>query len=202
MQKLTFSKIVIASHNAGKVREIGALLAPLGLEAISAAALHLPEPEETGDSFHANAALKSLASATASGLPALADDSGLCVEILDGAPAIYSARWAGESKDFSLAMTRIQEEIEATGVPAESAAAYFICVLSLAFPDGREFAFEGRIDGHLTFPPRGEHGFGYDPIFIPEGYDSTFAEMDAAHKHRISHRSKAFTKLLDFLQQQ
>ena len=193
-------KIVIASHNVGKVREIGALLDPLGLEVVSAAALNLLEPEETGDSFHANAKLKSLASATASGLPALADDSGLCVEALGGAPGIYSARWAGESKDFTLAMTRIQKEIEATGASAEGAAAYFICVLSLAFPDGREFAFEGRIDGTLTFPARGLHGFGYDPIFVPKGYDFTFAEMDAEHKHRISHRSHAFEKLLGFLQ--
>jgi XTP/dITP diphosphohydrolase len=192
-------KLIIASHNQGKVREIGELLAPLGLEVVSAAALNLPEPEETGDSFHANAALKSLAAAQVAGLPALADDSGLCVAALAGAPGIYSARWAGAQKDFTLAMERIRTEIEAKGASAEGAVAYFVCVLSLAFPYGREMAFEGRIEGRLTFPPRGASGCGYDPIFVPDGYDFTFAEMDAEHKHRISHRSRAFAKLIHAL---
>lgn len=192
-------KLVIASHNEGKVREIGDLLAPLKIEAISAAALNLAEPEETGDSFHANAALKSLAAAQASGLPALADDSGLVIPALNGAPGIYSARWAGPKKDFNIAMQRIQQEL---GDKAENAAAYFVCVLSLAFPDGREHAFEGRAHGKLTFPPRGTQGFGYDPIFIPEGYQVTFAEMAAMQKHAISHRAQAFSLFLGWLEKE
>lgn len=193
------STLVIASHNEGKVREIGELLQPLSVRAISAASLNLPEPEETGDSFHANAALKSLAAAKVSSLPSLADDSGLVVDALGGAPGIYSARWAGPSKDFALAMERIRQEIIGVNKNPEGASAYFICVLSLALPSGEEFAFEGRVYGHLTFPPRGENGFGYDPIFIPEGYSESFAELSSETKQRISHRSQAFIKLLNFL---
>ncbi len=189
-------RLVIASHNKGKVREIGELLEPLKIEVISAAELNLPEPEETGDSFQANAALKSLAAAQGSGLPSLSDDSGLVVPELGGAPGIYSARWAGPDKDFGVAIQRIQREL---GERAEGAAAYFVCVLSLAWPDGEEVSFEGQVHGTLTFPPRGEKGFGYDPIFIPRGYDVTFAEMDANDKHLISHRAEAFRLFLAWL---
>jgi XTP/dITP diphosphohydrolase len=200
MPFLSSKKMVIASHNAGKVREIAALLAPLKIEVISAAALQLAEPEETGDSFHANAALKSRAAAAVSGLPALADDSGLVIPALDGAPGIFSARWAGETKDFSFAMQRIERELREKGIQPEGADASFICVLSLALPDGTEHAFAGEIAGNLTFPPRGTHGFGYDPLFIATGYNQTFAEIPAEEKHRISHRAHAFQKLTQFLE--
>lgn len=193
-------KLVIASHNAGKVREIGELLARLAIEVVSAAELDLPEPEETGETFHANAALKSLVAAKASGLPALADDSGLVVPALGGDPGIYSARWAGPDKDFTMAMKRIESELLEAEGRAQGAVAHFICVLSLAYPDGTEHSFEGRIDGYLTFPPRGGLGFGYDPIFIPRGYDITFAEMAAHKKHEMSHRADAFRKLVGWLE--
>jgi XTP/dITP diphosphohydrolase len=193
-------KLVIASHNAGKVREIDELLARLAIDVVSAADLHLLEPEETGDTFHANAAIKSIAAAKASGLPALADDSGLVIPALGGAPGIYSARWAGEQKDFTMAMKRIETELLEAEGRAQGAIAHFICVLSLALPDGTEHAFEGRIDGYLTFPLRGEKGFGYDPIFIPKGYDVTFAEMAANKKHEMSHRADAFRKFVTWLE--
>jgi XTP/dITP diphosphohydrolase len=187
-------RLVIASHNPGKVREIDALLAPYGIETIGAGALSLPEPEETGSTFEENAELKARAAAEASGLPALADDSGLVVPALGGAPGIYSARWAGPSKDFRLAMARVQRELG-----QKDRRAYFVAVLALAWPPrdhGGEIAtFRGEVYGHLTWPPRGERGFGYDPIFVPDGYDQTFAEIDAA-KHRISHRARAFEKLV------
>jgi XTP/dITP diphosphohydrolase len=192
------STLLIASHNKGKVREIGELLAPLGLQVKSAAELNIVEPEETGDTFVANAQLKAHHCAKASNLPSLSDDSGLVIPAIGGDPGIYSARWAGEAKDFSVAFTRIQSELkEVDALPP--VAAYFVCVLCLAFPDGRAFDFEGRIDGTLTFPPRGEKGFGYDPIFIPNGYDVTFAELDPNMKTRISHRAKAFDLFLAFL---
>ena len=189
------SRIVVATHNPGKLTEIQDLLRPLGLEAISAGSLGLPEPEETGLTFAANAIIKAEASATASGLPALSDDSGLCVAALDGAPGIYSARWAGPSKDFSLAMEKVEEAL--TG--KANRAAHFICALCLAFPDGRHQVFEGRVDGTLVWPPRGTRGFGYDPMFFPEGESLTFGEMEPQEKHAMSHRARAFRLFLDAL---
>ena len=166
-RRLIPGKLVLASHNAGKLKEIAPLVTPFGVEPISAGALGLPEPEETGDTFIANAALKALAAATATGLPALADDSGLTVVALGGAPGLYSARWAGEAKDFALAMARVEREWRDSGSNDRGAA--FVCALALAWPDGHVETFEGRIFGELVFPPRGDRGFGYDPIFIPEG---------------------------------
>jgi XTP/dITP diphosphohydrolase len=185
-------KLVVASHNEGKVREIRDLLAPYGLVTLGAAESGLAEPDETGDSFAANAALKAEAAAHISGLPALADDSGLCVDALDGAPGIYSARWAGPEKDFRAAMRRIEEALVRTGSPDR--AAHFVCALALAFPGAPTEIFEGRVFGTLTFPARGMAGFGYDPIFVPEGHRFTFGEMDPAAKHAISHRARAFEK--------
>lgn len=192
-------KIVIASHNSGKLREIGDLLTPLGLEVVSAGSLGVDEPEETGLTFAENAALKAKNTAAKTGLPALADDSGLAIPALGGAPGIYSARWA-EGNDFSVAFSRIQRELEEKNIEANGAAAYFVCALCLMLPDGEEKVFEGRVDGTLTLPPRGEKGFGYDPIFTPEGYNVTFAEMEAAEKHKISHRARAFEKFLQYLE--
>ena len=186
------SQLVVASHNQGKVREIKALLGPHGIHPISAGALGLPEPEETGLTFAANAEIKALASAK--GHAALADDSGLCVDALDGAPGIYSARWAGPTKDFRVAMTRIHDELRHKGLT--SSAAKFVCALCVALPSGEMQTFEGEVHGHLTFPPRGDHGFGYDPIFIADGMEQTFAEIEPARKHAMSHRAKAFEKLL------
>ena len=185
-------RLVIASHNAGKVREIAELLAPYGVDVVSAGALGLPEPEETETSFAGNAELKARAAATASGLPALADDSGLCVAGLEGAPGIYSARWAGPAKDFGVAMERIRRELD--GNPDRRA--HFVCALAVAWPDGELLAVEGTVHGSLTFPPRGHRGFGYDPIFVPEGHRQTFGEMDPAAKHAISHRAQAFARLV------
>ncbi len=185
-------RLVVASHNKGKVREIDELLAPYGLAILGAAALGLPEPEETGSTFIANAKLKADAAMQGSGLASLADDSGLCVEALDGAPGIYSARWGGEKKDFRFAMKRVEDELRALGSP--DLRAYFVCVLALAVPDHETEVFEGRVYGALTFPPRGDRGFGYDPIFMPEGQRFTFGEMDPRAKHAISHRAHAFEK--------
>ncbi len=188
------SQLVVASHNAGKVREIKALLGPHGIVAVSAGDLGLPEPEETGASFAANAELKALASAKGSGHAALADDSGLCVDALDGAPGIYSARWAGPTKDFRVAINRIHDELRRKGLTTSKA--HFVCALTLAMPSGEMQTFQGEVHGALSFPPRGDHGFGYDPIFIADGMDQTFAEIDPARKHAMSHRAKAFEKLL------
>jgi XTP/dITP diphosphohydrolase len=186
-------RLVIATHNQGKVEEITALLARFAIGAVSARALGLPEPEETGDSFEANAVLKATAAASASGLPALADDSGLVVPALAGAPGIYSARWAGLAKDFRLAMTRVQRELRDRG-----RSAFFVAVLALAWPDGGIEWFRGEVAGHLVWPPRGERGFGYDPMFVPEGGGAqTFGEMDPPEKHQISHRARAFAKLAE-----
>jgi XTP/dITP diphosphohydrolase len=182
-------RLVIASHNPGKIAEIDALLAPYRVEAVGAGALGLPEPEETGGTFEANAELKARAAAQASGLPALADDSGLVVPALDGAPGIYSARWAGPSKDFRIAMGRVHQELG-----QKDRRAHFVAVLALAWPDAEIATFRGEVHGHLTWPPRGERGFGYDPIFIPEGHAETFGEIDPDLKHRISHRARAFEK--------
>jgi len=194
IRKLKPGKLVIASHNQGKVREILEMLAPYGIEPVSAADLDLPEPEETGTTFLANAELKALQAADLTGLPALADDSGLCVDALGGEPGIFSARWAGETKDFKVAMQRVNDAIEATG-PDASRDAHFICVLALAWPDGHVEWFEGRVDGTLVWPPRGTGGFGYNPIFAPLGSDLTFAEMPDAKK-AISHRAMAFEKMM------
>ena len=187
-------KLVVASHNPGKVREIKELIAPFGIDAIGAAALGLAEPEETGSSFAENAILKAEAAAQVSGLPALADDSGLCVPALDGAPGIYSARWAGPNKDFRIAMKRVEDELR--GKDTRDRRAFFVCALAFAAPSAKTELFEGRVHGSLTFPPRGDKGFGYDPIFVPEGYRFTFGEMDPAAKHAISHRAHAFAKFV------
>lgn len=188
-------RLVVASHNAGKVREIGALLAPFGFDVVSAGTLGLPEPDETEPTFVGNAVLKAKAAAEASGLECLADDSGLEVTALDGAPGIYSARWAGETKDFHHAMQRVWDELGKRG--AKDLSARFICVLALAKPDGAVETFEGAVDGSLVWPPRGTKGFGYDPIFVPAGQTRTFAEMEAAEKQPLTHRARAFAKLAD-----
>lgn len=200
VMKLAGQPLVIASHNAGKVAEIGELLLPLGLRVISAAQAHIDEPEETGATFSDNAALKASHAAQASGLASLADDSGLVVPAIGGAPGIYSARWAGPNKSFTQAFERIESELASAEPPMQSADAHFVCVLALGLPDGGMHLFEGRIDGRLTFPPRGARGFGYDPIFIPEGYDETFGEMNPAEKNRISHRARAFGHFVRFLE--
>lgn len=190
-------KLVVASHNAGKVREIRDLLAPYGVETVSAGELDLPEPEETGTTFIANAELKALASAKASNMPALADDSGLEVAALDGAPGIYSARWAGPEKDFADAMARIEKELEAKGArQKEDRGANFTCALTIAWPDGHMRTFEGKVHGHLVWPPQGQFGFGYDPIFVADGRSVTFGEMQPADKHAISHRANAFAQFV------
>lgn len=192
--------LVIASHNPGKAREIAELLAPFPIRVVSAAEAGIPEPEETGASFEANANLKSAHAARHSGKAALADDSGLAVEALDGAPGIYSARWAGPDKDFKSAMHRIRAELEQRNIPRERWRAWFVCALSLSLPDGTQHCFTGEVNGHLIFPPRGNRGFGYDPIFRPDGYAKTFGEMDPAEKHRISHRARAFAQFVTWLE--
>lgn len=194
-RKFAEKLLVVASHNVGKVREIKELLAGFGIEAIAAGDLSLPEPDETGDTFRANAELKALAAATASGKPALADDSGLCVEALNGAPGIYSARWAGPQKDFDFAMEKVRLGLVEEGTL--NTKAWFIAGLALAWPDGHVEYFEGRVDGELTWPPRGLKGFGYDPMFVPNGFEETFGEMDPEKKHGLSHRAHAFRQLVD-----
>ena len=192
-------KLVIATHNPGKLREIAALIEPLGIACVSAAELGLPEPEEIGNTFVDNADLKAREAADLSGLPALADDSGLSVDALHGLPGIFSARWAEDeagTRDFHLAMERVWREVEAAG-PDAGHDAHFTCALSLAWPNnGQAESFEGRVDGTLVWPPRGDQGFGYDPMFVAIGHDHTFGEMDPADKHRISHRARAFQKLV------
>jgi len=194
-RKLAPGRLVIASHNPGKVREIAELLGPYGVEPLSAATLGLPEPEETGTSFIANAEIKARAAADLSGLPALADDSGLLVEALNGEPGIFSARWAGPSKDFGLAMRLVEKHLREAG-PETGRDAHFVCALALCWPDGHMESFEGRVDGALVWPPRGERGFGYDPMFQPWDHDVTFGEMDPEAKHAMSHRADAFAKLV------
>jgi len=193
--------LVVASHNAGKVREIVDLLSPFGIVVRSAAELQLDEPEETGTTFEANAILKANAAATASGMIALADDSGLTVDALGGDPGIYSARWAGPAKDFSVAMRRVEDALQAAGATTpDRRRAHFISVLALATPHGEIETFLGRVSGTLVWPPRGNQGFGYDPIFLPEGHSRTFGEMSAEEKHgwrpgsakALSHRARAF----------
>ena len=193
-------RLVIASHNAGKVREIHDLLRRFQVEVVSAAELGLDEPEETGSTFVENAELKALAAARASGLAALADDSGLAADALDGAPGIYSARWAGADRDFAVAMSELERQLAARGdghdAPSANRAASFRCALCLAWPDGHCETFEGRVAGQLIWPPRGARGFGYDPAFVADGYEITFGEMDPDEKHRISHRADAFRQLV------
>jgi XTP/dITP diphosphohydrolase len=214
VRKLEPGKLVIASHNQGKIREIRDLLGPFGIEPVSAAELDLPEPDEIGTTFVDNADLKARQAADLSGLPALSDDSGLCVEALGNRPGIYSARWAiaenahvdpaaspGEiqgDRDFARAMQRVHDELEALG-PGASRNAHFVCALAVVWPEGRSEWFEGRVDGTLVWPPRGQNGFGYDAMFLPAGYDQTFGEMDPAEKHKMSHRADAFRKLVDAL---
>ena len=191
-------KLVIATHNSGKLREIRALLLPLGIECVGAEELDLPEPDETGVTFVDNAELKARAAADLSGLPALADDSGLAVDALHGNPGIFSARWAEDGageRDFGNAMDRVWREVEAAG-PDAGHDAHFVCALSLAWPDGEIESFEGKVHGTLVWPPRGDKGFGYDPMFVATGMTETFGEIDPAEKHRISHRADAFAKLV------
>lgn len=191
-RRLQENRLVIASHNPGKLREIADLVAPFGIEAVSAAAFGLAEPEETGRTFRANAELKALAAAKGAGLPALADDSGLVVTALAGAPGIHSARWAGPGRDFARAMARVEEELG----QSEDRSAYFLCALALAWPDGHVETFEGRVDGILVWPPRGTRGFGYDPVFLPDGKKLTFGEMEPPRKHAMSHRARAFARMV------
>lgn len=200
MRKLQPGKLVIASHNQGKVREIRALLAPYGIAPVSAGDLGLPEPEETGTTFAENALIKARASAEGSGLPALADDSGLCVAALGGNPGVYTADWAEtpNGRDWSLAMGKVEDRLKALG-PDVDRTAQFVCTLALCWPDGETALFEGRVSGRLTWPPRGTLGFGYDPVFVPDGHDQTFAEIAPETKHAISHRAEAFKKLVNAL---
>jgi XTP/dITP diphosphohydrolase len=191
-RRFTGNRLVVASHNPGKVEEISALLAPFAIDAVAAATLGIAEPEETGDSFETNAALKAKAAAGASGLPTIADDSGLVVAALGGAPGIYSARWAGPAKDFRNAMERVHRELA-----DHDRSATFVAVLALAWPDGHLELFRGEVAGRVVWPPRGERGFGYDPIFVPEGGSETFGELEPAEKHKISHRARAFAKLVE-----
>jgi XTP/dITP diphosphohydrolase len=195
-------RLVVATHNPGKLWELQQLLAPHGVDAVSAGDLGLPEPEETETTFRGNALLKARSAATAAQLPAFADDSGLCVDALGGAPGVYSARWAGEDRDFAAAIKRVERELRAHNA-APPFSAHFICALAVAWPDGHVEEFEGRVDGVLVFPPRGTKGFGYDPIFLPDGLDRTFGEMMSAEKHALpgdgsralSHRARAFQAL-------
>jgi len=191
-RRFTEQKLVLASHNRGKAKEIAELLQPFAIEVISAASLGLPEPEETEDSFIGNAKLKALAATRESKLPALADDSGLCVDALGGAPGIFSARWAGPAKDFGHAMDRVLK-----GIQDKPRGAHFVAALALAWPDEHCEVFEGKVFGGLADAPRGTRGFGYDPIFIPDGFDITFGEMDPAQKHAMSHRAVAFRMLVE-----
>lgn len=201
-RRLGSSTLVIATHNAGKLKEIGALLAPYGVKCISAGSLGLPEPKETGTTFVQNALIKARAAAEASGLAALADDSGLSVAALDGRPGVYTADWAerqwfeGEpGRDWYMAMGKVEGMLVAKG-PQTPRQAWFTCVLAIAWPDGETAVYEGRAEGTLTWPPRGTMGFGYDPVFVPTGREVTFAELDPHEKHRISHRADAFAKLV------
>jgi XTP/dITP diphosphohydrolase len=193
-------RLVIATHNPGKLREMAALMEPLGITCVSAEELGLPEPEEIGVTFADNADLKAREAADLSGLPALADDSGLCVDALHGRPGIFSARWAEDSngkRDWIRAMDRVWREVQAEEPDEDAPAAHFACSLAIAWPnDGQTETFDGRVDGVLVWPPRGEKGFGYDPMFVPVGYDQTFGELDPELKHSISHRADAFRKLL------
>lgn len=193
-RRLTDSKLVIATHNPGKLPEIAAFLDGFDITLVSAGELDLDEPDETETSFTGNAILKARAAALASGLPALADDSGLAVAALNGDPGIYSARWAGPNKDFTMAMHKVEDALTATSTTNRQAA--FMCALSIVWPDGHDETVEGTVKGNLVWPPRGDNGFGYDPIFVADGYDMTFGEMEPDIKHAIGHRADAFAKLL------
>lgn len=197
-RSFTGDRLVIASHNKGKLREISALLEPFGITCVSAGDLGLEEPDETEDSFAGNARIKAHFAAKASGLPALSDDSGISVDALDGAPGVYTADWAEtpEGRDFPMAMAKTWQLLEDKAAPEPRTAA-FNCTLCLAWPDGHDEIFEGAVAGRLTWPMRGDQGFGYDPIFIPNGHDITFGEMDPAKKHQMSHRAVAFAKLVE-----
>ncbi|MEH0070910.1 RdgB/HAM1 family non-canonical purine NTP pyrophosphatase [Pannonibacter sp. Pt2-lr] len=200
-RKLEPGRLVVATHNAGKLREIRELLGPYGFDVVSAGELDLPEPEETGTTFEANAELKARAAAEASGLPSLADDSGFCAAALNGDPGIYSARWAGPEKDFAMAMRNVEEKLQQAGaVTAEARRGSFVAVLCLAWPDGHAEFFRGEVEGQIVWPPRGTKGFGYDPMFQPDGHERTFGEMTSEEKHgwsrttpALSHRARAFT---------
>jgi len=201
--RLGTGKLVIATHNAGKLKEIQALLAPYGIECLSAGALGLPEPAETGTTFTENALIKARAAAEASQIAALADDSGLCVDALGGAPGVYTADWAeadvfegGPRRDWYMAMGKVEGKLAELG-PDTPRDCYFACVLAIAWPDGEHVVYEGRAPGTLTWPPRGKLGFGYDPVFVPVGDTRTFAELEPAEKHEISHRADAFAKLVE-----
>ena len=197
-RKFDGTVLVVASHNEGKVREIRDLLEPFGITTRSSGELNLPEPVEDGDSFAANAKIKALATARASGEISLSDDSGLEVHALNGAPGIHSARWAVPDKDCAMAMRKIEDRLAECGAHSETARrANFVCALCLAWPDGHVETFIGKIFGHLVWPPRGTNGFGYDPVFVPDGSNKTFGEFDPVEKHRISHRADAFRKLVD-----
>lgn len=193
-RRLAGGKLVVASHNPGKVHEIAALMAPFNIETISASSIKLAEPEETEATFAGNALIKAKAAAIASKLPALADDSGLCVDAIDGQPGIYSARWAGPTKDFQLAMFTLHERMQQANATTHSA--HFTCALALAWPNGESEVFEGEVAGEIVWPPRGDLGFGYDPIFVPKGHVLTFGEMPPAQKHGMSHRAHAFKKFV------
>ena len=205
MHRAITGRLVIATHNKGKLAEMRELLGRHGVEAVSASELNLPEPEETGMTFAANARIKAEAAANASGLPSFADDSGLAVDALDGAPGIYSARWAGETKDFRHAMEKVEGMLrERDAFKSEQRKAHFVSVLCVAWPDGHVEEFEGKVDGRLVWPPRGDQGFGYDPMFLPDGFDLTFGEMTSEQKHGLppkgqglSHRARAFLKLAE-----
>jgi XTP/dITP diphosphohydrolase len=203
MHRQIAGRLVIATHNPGKLVEMRDLLAPFGIEALSASELNLPEPDETGTTFAGNARIKAEAAAQGSGLPAFADDSGLAVGALDGAPSIYSARWAGPDKDFGRAMQRIEDELAALGATTpQRRTARFVAALCVAWPDGHAEEFEADVRGTLVWPPRGDKGFGYDPMFLPDGYDKTFGELSREEKHGLpplgrglSHRARAFMLL-------
>ncbi len=205
MHRIITGRLVIATHNPGKLREMRELLAPHGVEAVAASELGLPEPQETGTTFAQNARIKAQAAAAASGLAAFADDSGLAVEALGGAPGIYSARWAGPDKDFSAAMAEVDRRLREKGAAdADARRAHFVSALCVAWPDGHVEEFEGRVDGTLVWPPRGGAGFGYDPMFLPDGLTRTFGELSAEEKHGLpphgsglSHRARAFIKLAE-----
>ena len=192
-RKIEPGRLIAATHNSGKVCELRDLMEPLGFEVVSAIDLDLPEPEETETTFTGNAILKARAAAEAKGAPALSDDSGLAVEALGGAPGIYSARWGGPERDFNLAMEKVRDELSKEG--SGNTRAKFVCALAVVWPDGEAVVFEGYVHGNLTFPPRGDKGFGYDPIFIADGETETFGEMDPAKKHAMSHRADAFKQL-------
>ena len=205
MHRRITDKLVIATHNPGKLAEMRELLAPFGIAAVSAGELGLAEPEETGNDFRSNAAIKAIAAAQATGLAAFADDSGIVVDALDGAPGIYSARWAGPSRDFNAAMAQIERLLQERGATTpDKRAAHFVSALCVAWPDDHREEVEARVDGTLVWPPRGTAGFGYDPMFLPDGHDRTFGEMTSIEKHGLpplglglSHRARAFVKLAE-----